>query len=105
MINFTPYDGDPFILYKDAVDRKRDVADKLKLQNIEEKVRLSYDSYQAAFIDKNVHALNKDNSYSLDEKGLLKNYIAVIIKWLEIYGRGLIIITNELIYGNVPTVL
>lgn len=72
MINFTPYDGDPFILYKDAVDRKRDVADKLKLQNIEEKVRLSYDSYQAAFIDKNVHALNKDNSYSLDEKGLLK---------------------------------
>ena len=63
MINFTPYDGDPFNLYKDAVDRKRDVADKLKLQNIEEKVRLSYDNYQAAFIEKKVHALNKDNSY------------------------------------------
>lgn len=36
MINFTPYDGDSFNLYKDAVDRKRNAADKLKLQNIEE---------------------------------------------------------------------
>lgn len=72
MINFTPYDGDSFNLYKVAVDRKRNVADKLKLQNIEEKVKNSYDNYQAAFNGKSVHSLNKDDSYSLDEKDLLK---------------------------------
>lgn len=73
MINFIPYDGDSFNLYKDAVDRKKNIADKLKLQNIEEKVKNSYDNYQAAFIDKSVHSLNKDDSYSIEEKFLLKD--------------------------------
>lgn len=94
MINFTPYDGDSFNLYKDAVDRKRNVADKLKLQNIEKKVKNSYDNYQAAFIDKSVHTLNKDDSYSLDEKDLLKGLygsshkvVRDIRAWIDVHNK------------------
>lgn len=94
MINFTSYDGDSFNLYKEAVDRKRNAADKLKLQNIEEKVKNSYDNYQAAFIDKSVHSLNKDDSYSLDEKAFLKelygsNYKVVrdIRTWIDNHNK------------------
>ena len=80
MINFNPYDGDAFKLYKDAVDRKNEGADKTTLLNIEQKVKKSYDSYQIAFSNKNVHLLNKDDSYTQNEKQLLKNLYGSQVK-------------------------
>lgn len=72
MINFIPYDGDAFELYKDAVGRKNDDADKSILLNIEKRVKNSYDIYQNAFSEGQVHLLDKDVTYSNNEKNLLK---------------------------------
>lgn len=72
MINFKPYDGDAFELYKGAVERKDNGPDKDALLRIEEKVCKSYETYQTAFNDQRVHLLNQDDSYAYDEKQLMK---------------------------------
>ena len=94
MINFNPYDGDAFMLYKDAVERKNNGPDKTTLQNIEEKVKSSYDSYQTAFSGKSVHLLDKDNTYTPDEKLLLKDLYgskAKVVKdirtWIDAHNK------------------
>lgn len=90
MINFKPYDGDAFKLYKDAVERKNEGSDKTTLENVEGKVENSYVAYQSAFSGKIVHLLSKDDSYSPDEKYLLKDLysskakvIKDIRKWID----------------------
>ena len=72
MINFKPYDGDAFELYKGAVERKDNGPDKDALLRIEEKVCKSYETYQTAFKNQRVHLLNQDDSYAYDEKRLMK---------------------------------
>lgn len=72
MINFKPYGGDAFELYKGAVERKDNGPDKDALLRIEEKVCKSYETYQTAFNDQRVHLLNQDDSYAYDEKRLMK---------------------------------
>lgn len=94
MINFNPYDGDPFDLYKRAVARKNDGPDKEALLRIEEKVSKSYETYHAAFNGKRVHLLNIDDSYALDEKQLMKGLygskakvVKVIRAWIDEHNK------------------
>ena len=85
MINFKHYDGNPFDLYRDAVSRKKGV-DKNNLTEIEDKVNKSYKTYTEAFNHKNVHLLNKDESYSLVQKQALKglyNSSSTVVKTIR----------------------
>jgi len=90
MINFNPYDGEPFELYQGAVERKNEGPDKDVLLRIEEKVCNSYETYQAAFNGGCVHLLDKDDSYAPNERQLLKGLygskakvIKDIRKWID----------------------
>lgn len=94
MINFNPYDGNSFELYRGAVERKNNGLDKDSLLCIEEKVCKSYETYQAAFNDRCVHLLDKDDSYDANEKQLLKDLYgskAKVVKdiraWIDAHNK------------------
>ena len=72
MINFNHYDGDSFQLFHEAVGRKGNGDAKIALQNIEDKVKGSYETYQKAFENKQVHLLTQTDLYLPNEQQLLK---------------------------------
>ena len=57
MINFIPYTGDPFELYRNAVEAKKDKEGKESLTLIEKDVKAEYEKYNVAFTHKRVHSL------------------------------------------------
>lgn len=52
MINFNPYTGDPFELYRNAVEAKKDKEAKESLTLIEKDVKAEYEKYNVAFTQK-----------------------------------------------------
>lgn len=94
MINFNSYSGDPFELYKDAVDRKLDGSTKEQLENIEDKVEKSYQKYGTEFKNHQVHLIEEDSSYSDADKDLLqslygskKTVIKEIRQWIDAHNK------------------
>lgn len=90
MINFKHYSEDSFKLYKDAVDRKINSEEKIKLKRIEKKVKSAYDNYGSAFCQKHVHTLSPSDMFSEEEKKLLEGMydsdnkiVRTIREWID----------------------
>lgn len=94
MINFNHYDGDSFQLFHEAVGRKGNGDAKIALQNIEDKVKGSYETYQKAFENKQVHLLTQTDLYLPNEQQLLKDLygskakvVKEVRKWIDEHNK------------------
>lgn len=94
MINFNHYDGDSFQLFLDAIERKNAGVSQTTLLNIRDKVKGSYETYKTAFVAKSVHLLDKDDSYTDNERQLLKGLygsqakvVKDIRKWIDEHNK------------------
>lgn len=72
MINFNPYTGDPFELYRNAVKAKTDKEGKESLTLIEKDVKAEYEKYNVAFTQKRVHSLLPATTFTDNNRKLLK---------------------------------
>lgn len=72
MINFNPYTGDPFELYRNAVEAKKDKEAKESLTLIEKDVKAEYEKYNVAFTQKRVHSLLPATTFTDNNRKLLK---------------------------------
>lgn len=94
MINFIHYQDDAFELYKKAVEAKREKGDKECLKKIEGKVEIAYSKYKTAFVQKGVHTLLPEPSFTdSDREALLglygsnKKIIRDIRTWIDEHNK------------------
>ena len=74
MLNFTPDTEDAFTLYKKAVSRKTDDAEKKELQGIEINIKSLYNVYKASYDTNTVDLLQSDLEAARHKDALLNLY-------------------------------